>query len=525
MSSNISFKEKTVRDYIVVFFRHKKIIISCFITVLLTVLIGLEFITPVYEAQVKMLISGQKQIESEYYREDVRSRISLLSTQSEIVKSKPVLERAVNVLNFDKRPVDYERNFCSPLKNLILSYKLKLSKNEININKDYAINQAILYLQTNIVIDPIQDTNIFLLKVTDYSPEQAAAIANVISRSYIIFDLQQQLVEVQTKYGFKHPAVQQLRETIWQMDKSLSGKRVSILEAIGPASVKIIEQADIPTNKKTSEKKKILAFAIIFSLVLGVGISLLLEILDQSIRNPQDIISVLNLPVLGSIPHRGITEKELIEDINSNSKYTKFFKELADQVNIFMLTQNIKSILFISTLKGEGVSTIISNLSICFANELGYKTLLIDTNLRNPSIHNKFSIKNDCGFIDLLNGKEKDNDNIIQNINQNLKVITSQKVSDVSSILNKTLKEKIFLQYKNKYDAIFIDCAQLGEFTDAATLASSVDGIILVVEEGKVRRQVILKTIETLLKKNKNIVGVVFNKRTFPLPNFIYKNL
>ena len=97
----------TLRDYMRVLFRQKSVTIVTFFTVMATVAAGLMFKTPVYEAQVKMLISAEKQLSSPYYRELLGQRVEVALTQSEIVKSNPVIERAVRVLGLFRRPLDY----------------------------------------------------------------------------------------------------------------------------------------------------------------------------------------------------------------------------------------------------------------------------------------------------------------------------------------------------------------------------------------------------------------------------------
>src|SRR3990172_7554961 len=110
---DLNIPGSTLRDYIRIIFRRKAVIITSFITVTMGVLVGLELKTPMYEAQVKMLISAVKKVESPYYLK--LSGYQDL-TQSEIVNSNPVIERAVKVLKLYERPIDYEKNFCSPLK-------------------------------------------------------------------------------------------------------------------------------------------------------------------------------------------------------------------------------------------------------------------------------------------------------------------------------------------------------------------------------------------------------------------------
>src|SRR3990172_9392220 len=125
---DLNFPGSNLRDYIRIIFRHKAVIITSFITVTMSVLIGLELKTPMYESQVKLLISAQKQVESSYYRGLIESGGGRSTTQSEIVISNPVIERAVKVLKLDERPFDYEMNFCSPLRAWLIDLRQKIQE-------------------------------------------------------------------------------------------------------------------------------------------------------------------------------------------------------------------------------------------------------------------------------------------------------------------------------------------------------------------------------------------------------------
>src|SRR5574337_855811 len=126
---NLNIHGSTVRDYLKIIFRHKAVIITTFVVVMISVVIGLELKTPTYQAQVKMLVSAEKQMQSPYYTglREGQSQ-SQGSTQSEIVNSNPVIERAVKALKYDERPSDYEKNYCSPLKARLIDLRLWMSQ-------------------------------------------------------------------------------------------------------------------------------------------------------------------------------------------------------------------------------------------------------------------------------------------------------------------------------------------------------------------------------------------------------------
>src|SRR5262245_16138921 len=102
----------TTRDYVKILFRQKGVIFITMSTVMTAAVLGILLRTPVFESQVKMLITGQKQAQAEYYKDigiDGYRSTQITLTQSEIVKSDPIIERAVMVLGLQKKPFDYEK--------------------------------------------------------------------------------------------------------------------------------------------------------------------------------------------------------------------------------------------------------------------------------------------------------------------------------------------------------------------------------------------------------------------------------
>jgi len=282
----------TLRDYMKIIFRQKWVIILCVIVVTLTVVVGLKFQTKKYAATVKLLISAEKISESPYYR-DVQDNqnVQLSLTESEIVTSMPVLDRALKAILPYKSLNDfvgYERRFASPLKQEWIDRQTKKFNEQLDKLKltdierqSYLYRLALENLRENVKVSPIQDTNIFTITVTDYDPIAAAITANIISRSYIIFDLEQQLADMEQKYGDKNIVITQLRDDIQNMTQNLTGQPLDNVEAIGPASVKIIEQAYPPIEPEGKSKVIILILGIVMSLFLGLILAFIFEPSDH----------------------------------------------------------------------------------------------------------------------------------------------------------------------------------------------------------------------------------------------------
>ncbi len=536
----------SLRDYIRVIFRQKLIIISTVFIVLTCVFIGLQLKTPVYYAYVKMLITAEKQVTAPYYRDlggyNKDSQISF--TQSEIVISTPVLERVVKSLKLHERPADYEKNFCTsfklyfmllkdmflekvfnPLKELTDLRKPPIQEKMLNEYEEaYRIRKAIDTLRGSISVEPIRDTDLFLISIADFDPEAAAVIANVVSRSYVIFDLEQQLAELQLKYGEKHQIVMQLKDNIDKMTQNLTGKSLPSIEAIGPASAKIIEQAQVPFFPVQVSKRFAMVVALFMSLFFGITLAYGFEYMDPTLKSPQDIETFLNLPYLGFIPKNGY-DKRLISDMKRTAPCIQSYQHLSDHLYLSIRDKNLKSVLVTVDPPYCGLATIVANLGIYLSDKVGHKVLVIDANLRTPELHNIFHIPNSPGLIDVLEGKipfEK----ATQYVNPNLAVLPTRKtLQNPVSFLNSSEMIDLINKAKEKYEIILVDYANLKNIKEVCILSSYLDGIALIVNEGKTRRHVVKALLSPLERKKANLIGVILNNRTFAIPEMIYKRL
>lgn len=540
---NSNFPGNTLRDYLRIIFRHKAVIITTFVAIMVSVVIGMELKTPIYTAQVKMLISAEKLIESPYYKVlggYQQTEISL--TQSEIVNSNPVIERAVKALMLDQRPFDYEKNYCSPLKAYLIDLWHTMSKPAVDLissglkasnsnttlpenEQSYPFRFAVESLKAKISVDPIRDTNLFTITASDFNPRTAAMIANVVSRSYIIFDLEQQLAELQLQYGEKHPTVAQLKDNISKMIKNLTGETLSNIEAIGPASVKIVEQAQVPLQPTGTNKRITLLIAFFMSPFLGIMIAFGFEYLDHTFKSPQDVETFLNLPLLGSIPKKGFKDKTLIKDSKRMIAFTPAYQNLSDQIYLLMKDKGLKSILMTAPSPSDGSTTIIANLANFLSSKAGHKVMVIDANLRTPTIHKVFNISGNTGLANVLEGKVS-LEAAAHELSANLTVLPAGNTTlNSTPLLDSARMANIISSVKEKYELIFIDYANLRNFKDACVLCPYLDGIALVVSEGKTRRHVLKELLMPLKHKKANLIGVVLNNRTFAIPKMIYERV
>lgn len=480
---------------------------------MLTVFVDLKLRTTVYKAEVKMLISGEKQVESRYYRELGGLR-NPIATQSEIVKSNPVIERAVKATKLYQRPLDYEKNFCYPLKARLIDLRVKrivsmIERMKPEQRESFLFRMAVDDLRKNVTVEPIRDSDLFRISVCDFSPLGVAILANVVSRSYIIFDLDQQLVELRLKYGEKHLAVTQLKDNIEKMTNSLNGKPLPDTEAIGPASVKIVEQALVPFSPTGIPKTLIFLLAFPMSLFLALMFAFGLEYIDQTFRSPRDIEKILNVPYLGYIPKKAIPSSYL---------------SLSEHVYSMMKDKGLKSLL-IAAFRAEDALAIIANLGRHIAGKGGTRVLMIDANLIKPSMHAILGIPNNTGVIDVLSGNVSFEKAIIS-MNPNLNILTAGNATpDMITHLEPHSMSDLLKAASDGYDITLVNSADLKRSEDAVALSASVDAAVLIVNEGGDRRQAVKFSISLFQRKKANLLGVILSNRVFPIPEGIYKRI
>lgn len=164
-----------------------------------------------------------------------------------------------------------------------------------------------------------------------------------------------------------------------------------------------------------------------------------------------------------------------------------------------------------SSLAGEGKSTTISNLAMVMT-ELKKKILLIDLDLRKPSVHKQFNISNRIGITDLLLNKD-DYKNYINNVYLNLDVITSGRIpSNPTEIINSNAIKEEIKKLSSFYDYIFLDTPPIALVSDPITISSYSDAVILAIAYSETEKEIAQKSVESLKKVNANIIGTILNK-------------
>jgi len=188
--------------------------------------------------------------------------------------------------------------------------------------------------------------------------------------------------------------------------------------------------------------------------------------------------------------------------------------------------RSIKTIVFCGTTHGNGSTTLASHFAVFLAADCRSKVLLVDVNLRTPGLHEVFHIRPRPGFSDCLGDENASFFSSMSSDGQNLRVLPCGSNSSGPLRLLETSRFDQFLkEARMRFDYVILDAPPLPIFSESRVICPKADGVILVVEAGKTRRQVALRARKELEDSGGTFLGVIINKRKHLIPEWIYKRL
>ena len=201
-------------------------------------------------------------------------------------------------------------------------------------------------------------------------------------------------------------------------------------------------------------------------------------------------------------------DAEAYRSLRSNIEYSSFDDEY-------------RAIVVTSSVPGEGKSTTSGNLALSLAQS-GNKVLLVDCDMRKPSIHKKFKISNISGTAELLLRKESFED-VANFYNENLTIITAGKIPpNPSEMLSSRAMTAFIKEMKEEFKYIILDTPPLQAVTDAQVLSTKADGVLLVVRAGSTKKEMVLNSVDLIKKVHGKTIGTVLNGVENKKNNYYY---
>lgn len=202
----------------------------------------------------------------------------------------------------------------------------------------------------------------------------------------------------------------------------------------------------------------------------------------------------------------------LITVTKPNSVVAEQFRTIRTNIQFSMIDKDLKTIIFTSSGPWEGKSTVAANIAAVFADQ-GKKVVLIDADMRKPTVYRTFNIQNVTGLSSLISTRDMKVEDVVQYVEDaDLDIISSGPVPpNPSELLNSKRMNEIIKELESTYDLVLFDMPPVVSVTDAQIMATKTDGVIFVIRKGIAHTEDVKQAKELLDMVHANILGVVFN--------------
>ncbi|MBL9135244.1 MAG: polysaccharide biosynthesis tyrosine autokinase [Verrucomicrobiales bacterium] len=298
--------------------------------------------------------------------------------------------------------------------------------------------------------------------------------------------------------------------------------RYQEMEVSGANSVnnmRIVDEAPRPLVPVKPRTSVILLLGIVGGLGVGLGLAFFVNYLDDSIKSQDDIENYLNLPFLGYVPNikaGNLHERDLHAHLHPRSSAAESFRTLRAAISLAARADKMRVFGVTSSIPSEGKSLCASNFAIVTAQS-GSKTVLVDADLRRPSVHKAFQIHAPVGLADYLQDPKVQLDDITHKSDvPNLDVIACGPIpANPSELLDTPQMEKLLGELRQRYDRVVIDCPPISAVSDPLVMGAKSDGILYVMKFKKIRREHARRSVQRIQDAGIQVVGVLLNDIDF----------
>lgn len=322
------------------------------------------------------------------------------------------------------------------------------------------------------------DTVLIDVGVLDESPVRARDIANALSDEFVVM----------------------VRELETEEDGAKPDARV------------VVEQrASIPAHPVSPKKFRNLVGGIGLGVLLGVGLAFLRDLLDNTAKTRETVEDITGVGLVGSIPLDKERRKHAAISFSSdNSPIAEAFRKVRTNLQYLAVDNPPRVIVVTSSMPTEGKSTTAINIALALA-EAENNVVLVDGDLRRPMLHNYLDLVGSVGFSTVLSGRASLSEALQKTSFPGLTVLTSGAVPpNPSELLGSLTAKKLLSELRADFDYVIVDSTPLLAVTDAALLATSADGVLVVARYGQTKRDQLRHAIASLKDVDASLIGAVF---------------
>jgi non-specific protein-tyrosine kinase len=485
--------------YLAILWRRKWVIAVTVAVTVTIVVIGTLMATPKYVASTTLRVLTAAGGSVDWVEYNIGYAERLMSTYAKIATSRPVLEELVLRLGLDKPPqIEVEI-----LANTELIQITVEDRNPILAREAANALAEILVARSRELYTGERKTAQEILS------EQVAQIEDELNQARGEYEsLVAQSPEDSERITAASRSIELKQETYAMLLEQYERARVA--EAIRANTVSVVEPAVAPPVPSKPRKKLNIALGFMVGLAGGMGLAFLFENLDTTLYTTEQVEEATELSTLGKIPTA--RRQRQIVFFNGDSPQGEAFRRL--RTHIFTLDHDtpLQTLLVTSAEPREGKSTIVANLALAIAQS-GRKVIVVDGDLRRPTLHKIFELSNEIGLSSILK-QEATLDEAVQDSKiAGVQALTSGPLPPhPAELLGSPQMTALLEQLAQQFDMVVLDTPSLLAVTDAAVLAPTVDGVVLVVGRAQAQREAVRAARQQLANVKARSIGVVVNR-------------
>ena len=316
-------------------------------------------------------------------------------------------------------------------------------------------------------------------------------------------------------------------------------KQAGVSAGLKSSNIRVVDAARVPDSPASPNIPRNIELSLLLGTLGGIGLAFVLEALDTTVRTPEQVEIVSGLPSLGIIPlsmrlngasrpflaaSLGSSSMELITHKRPQSQIAESFRSLRTSILLSgSFDSRPKVVLITSALPREGKSSTCVNLAIVLAQK-GSRVLLVDSDMRRPTLHKVLGVSRDIGLSSLLDETVLEENAILPAPDfPNLFVLPSgQSPSNPAELLDSEVLRKLLKKWRSQYDFVIMDSPPTLSVTDAVVISPEADAVVMVVRSGQTTKDAVRRTRDTLYQVNARIMGIVMNAVDLRSPDLYY---
>ena len=333
----------------------------------------------------------------------------------------------------------------------------------------------------------------------------AAEIADVVALDFMDYVIEQRLVEIARLQA----------AAAAQGIGSVSDLVAAQLTAID--GLELLEPATVPSRPLLPRTPQNVMLGGMLGLMLAIGAALLLNSLSDTVRDPEEVRRRFGVNTLGNIfkwSPQEVSDSELVLWKYPSSGFSEAFRQTRTNIQFATANQKGQILMVSSPGPGEGKSTIISNLAVALA-QAGRRVLIVDGDLRRPSIHRRFPpTEREPGLSNFLSDALVPFDDVVHRTElEGISIIPGGPIPpNPSELLGSRRMSLLTEQLRKEADVVLVDTPPVLLVSDSAIIASQVDGVVMVVDSFATRNSALKAALSALENTQVNVVGIIINK-------------